>query len=116
MVRAAMRRSLNTYAAYSLGCALVWTLILALFVRHTDKKTQRDLWVTFGAWASGWLSATIARLVYPPPRSRHPGVILSQRTDRAGALGLLGIAALSLYRLFRAGRARKPVPGAEPGG
>jgi hypothetical protein len=29
--------------------------------------------VVFGGWVIGWLSATIARIVYPPPK-RHAGL------------------------------------------
>jgi hypothetical protein len=28
--------------------------------------------LAFMGWASGWASATIARAIYPPPRSRRP--------------------------------------------
>jgi hypothetical protein len=62
---------MNTYAAYSIGCgiawALLWTLVLALDPKHT---VDRVLWVFLG-WLIGWTSATIARLVYPPPRKRR---------------------------------------------
>jgi hypothetical protein len=28
--------------------------------------------LAFMGWASGWASATIARAIYPPPRTRRP--------------------------------------------
>jgi hypothetical protein len=28
--------------------------------------------LTFAGWVLGWTSATIARYVYPPPKSRGP--------------------------------------------
>jgi hypothetical protein len=28
--------------------------------------------VFFGGWAIGWLSASIGRVVYPPPKPRRP--------------------------------------------
>jgi hypothetical protein len=38
----------------------------------TDSATRNKFLTVFGGWAIGWLSATIARAVYPPPR-RHLG-------------------------------------------
>jgi hypothetical protein len=64
-------RPLNSYAAYSIGCgiawAIVWALVLALDPKHTIDKV---VWVFLG-WLIGWTSATIARLVYPPPKRRR---------------------------------------------
>jgi hypothetical protein len=33
--------------------------------------------LVFAGWAIGWLSATIARVVYPPPKSRVQGTLPS---------------------------------------
>jgi hypothetical protein len=59
---------LNSYTSYSIGCgiawAIVWALVLALDPKHTADKV---VWVFLG-WLIGWASATIARLVYPPPK------------------------------------------------
>jgi hypothetical protein len=67
-----MRRRLNTYTAYSIGCAVVWAVILAV-VATTDKTdTVHTVLLIFAGWAIGWTSATIARYVYPPPKSRRP--------------------------------------------
>jgi len=66
-----MEQRLKSYTAYSVGCALVWAVILA-FVQATASKEKKDrVKVYFGGWALGWLSATIARAVYPPPRSHQ---------------------------------------------
>jgi hypothetical protein len=62
----------NTYTGYSIGCAIAWTLILAGVSVGADGATQRKVVPVFGGWWIGWLSATIARAVYPPPK-RHAG-------------------------------------------
>lgn len=67
-----MKLSLRTYTAYSIGCAVVWAAILAAVnASRVSKDTKRAFSVGFMGWASGWCSATIARFVYPPPRSRQ---------------------------------------------
>lgn len=63
-----MRRRLNTYTAYSVGCGAVWAVILA---STRNKDNANNIRFGFLGWASGWTSATIARYVYPPPRSRR---------------------------------------------
>jgi hypothetical protein len=65
-----MRRS---YTAYSFGVAVVWAIVLALGAivdRHAkfSATTFDVLLLVFGGFAIGWVSATIARFVYPPPR------------------------------------------------
>jgi hypothetical protein len=68
-----MRRRFNTYTAYSIACFLVWAVILAVVSVRASSDTQRVIFTVFGGWTIGWLSATIARAVYPPPRSRRGG-------------------------------------------
>ncbi|MEZ0362079.1 hypothetical protein ACAG26_00035 [Mycobacterium sp. pUA109] len=67
-----MRGHLHTYTAYSIGCAVVWAVILAVLSTTADGATKHTFVVFFGGWVIGWLSATIARAVYPPPKSRNP--------------------------------------------
>jgi hypothetical protein len=68
-----MRGRLSTYTAYSIGCFVVWGLIFAIGAVHR-KNTGHTIVLVFGGWALGWLSATIARYVYPPPaRWRREG-------------------------------------------
>lgn len=65
-----MKSLRGTYWSYSIACAVVWTIIL-LTVSLTGNP-KRDMIVLVGAgWGIGWLSATIARYVYPPPKSRR---------------------------------------------
>jgi hypothetical protein len=64
-----MRRS---YWIYSAGVAVVWAVILGIaFAAHSDKLTV--LLTLFAGFAIAWVSGTIARFVYPPPkRWREP--------------------------------------------
>jgi hypothetical protein len=65
-----MRKYANTYAGYSIACAIVWAVILGVVRACTGNATRHTFAVFFGGWAIGWLSATIARVVYPPPKRR----------------------------------------------
>lgn len=62
----------RTYTAYSIGCALVWAAFLALAAAQASSHTMHNILLVFYGWVIGWVSATIARFVYPPPRSRKP--------------------------------------------
>lgn len=63
-----MRFQSKTYTAYGIGCAVVWLVILAVTAGAVDQGKQRTIRLTCAGWWLGWLSATIAREVYPPPR------------------------------------------------
>jgi beta-glucanase (GH16 family) len=67
-----MKRRFHTYTAYSVGCAIVWAVILAGVLSAADNVTSHKFVMVFAGWVIGWLSATIARAVYPPPK-RHAG-------------------------------------------
>jgi hypothetical protein len=71
-IREMRRRFSNTYTGYSIGCAIVWAVILAGVSSTADNATRHTFVLIFGGWVIGWLSATIARVVYPPPK-RHLG-------------------------------------------
>ncbi len=60
----------ETYTAYSVGCAIVWTLIWAKLAVTATEETRSRILPVFGGWWMGWLSATIARAGYPPPKKR----------------------------------------------
>jgi hypothetical protein len=62
---------LNSYTAYSIGCAVAWAVIWAIAAAIDPKHTLRDLLLVFAGWVIGWTSATIARVVYPPPKKRR---------------------------------------------
>lgn len=65
-----MRSHLRNYTAYSIACGIVWAVILS--IATSQQHDTRTLWLLFGGWVIGWLSATIARYVYPPPRRHQP--------------------------------------------
>jgi hypothetical protein len=67
-----MKRRFHSYTAYSVGCAIVWAAILAAVWSMADSVTTHTFVLIFGGWVIGWLSATIARAVYPAPR-RYTG-------------------------------------------
>ncbi len=60
----------ETYTAYSVGCATVWALIWAILAATATKETRSRILLVFSGWWQGWLSATIARAGYPPPKKR----------------------------------------------
>jgi hypothetical protein len=64
-----MKLPFRTYTAYSIGCAVVWAVILAVVAAEGSKGTRHALILIFLGWVLGWFSATIARAVYPPPKS-----------------------------------------------
>jgi hypothetical protein len=64
-----MKQRLHTYTAYSIGCAIIWTVILLATARRTNHPDAHTLRLACGAWWLGWLSATIARSVYPGPKA-----------------------------------------------
>jgi hypothetical protein len=64
-----MRSRLNkTYTGYSIGCAAVWAAPLTTGRAVLDAKDWDRLRLGAAGWWAGWLSATIARIGYPPPR------------------------------------------------
>jgi hypothetical protein len=68
-----LRKFSRTYTGYSIACAIVWAVALTLvWIRAGDTTTWHTFTVFAGGWGIGWLSATIGRVVYPPPKSRRP--------------------------------------------
>jgi hypothetical protein len=59
---------MRTYRTYSIGCFVVWAVLLIVVSTTQTSNTQRTFLLVFGGWCIGWLSASIARVVYPPPR------------------------------------------------
>ncbi len=66
-----MRDRLNTYTAYSVGCAVVWIVLISIGIATKRTTTEHTVLYVILGWAIGWTSATIARYVYPPPKYRR---------------------------------------------
>jgi hypothetical protein len=101
------RTRLDSYAAYSLGCAAVWAVILVLAGRWTDSRTRDTVRLVCVGWWSGWTSATIARLSYPPPKKLRP-----RTSDRLASVSLVLVAVgvISVIRVLVTGRRRRGEP------
>ena len=58
--------------AYSIGCFIVWAVLITVGVMtgHSGDPNHSVLLVILG-WFIGWLSATIARSVYPHSGARQ---------------------------------------------
>lgn len=77
-----MRQQLRTYTTYSVGTAIIWVVVLLVALLIDPPSTLDAFWLISLGFFLGWLSATIARVVYPPPRkyrlgpaqATHPGV------------------------------------------
>jgi hypothetical protein len=58
----------RNYWIYSTGLAIAWVLVLLLaLLIHGSEGMQTYLLVFYG-FVIGWVSTTIARYVYPPPK------------------------------------------------
>jgi hypothetical protein len=63
--------SRRSYTGYSIGCALTWAVLLTFVAVKYPDRLHTYLMVG-GGWLIGWISATIARSVYPPPKPKLP--------------------------------------------
>lgn len=93
----------HTYAAYSFGCAVVWALLLAV-VRSARREEFDQYRNACMMWWAGWMSATIARSVYPPPK-RH--LTASSAQGRMGDAGFKPTTS-ALVETEQGGEGREP--------
>ena len=63
-----MRQRMGTYTGYSIAVGITWAIILIVVAAVAPAAKFRTFATVFGGFAIGWLSATIARVVYPPPK------------------------------------------------
>jgi hypothetical protein len=68
-----MKQRQGTYEGYSLGCVIVWAAILRAVAARGDQTRLHTVGLVCAGWWIGWLSATIARAVYPPPKRWRGG-------------------------------------------
>jgi phosphatidylserine synthase len=94
-------RTRHTYTGYSIGCAGVWAVILLVAQRRLEPETRNTLRLTCIGWWSGWTSATIARMVYPPPQKLQPG---TRRALVIASVVLIAVGVIRVVRLLITGR------------
>lgn len=63
-----MNARMRTYTAYSAGVGIVWAVLLVLVSLLAPAGKRNNILLGFAGFVIGWLSATIARYVYPPPK------------------------------------------------
>jgi ABC-type Fe3+-siderophore transport system permease subunit len=61
---------LRNFWVYSLGPAVVWAIVLTLAFTIRGKEGAQPIRYVFLGYCIGWVSTTIARYVYPPPKTR----------------------------------------------
>ncbi len=91
------RRS-GSYTSYSIASAAVWLAVWSLAGARVSGQMRQRLAIGCAGWWQGWLSATIARAVYPPPRLSEG----RRASIRKGAIALLSI--MGLAWAWRAGK------------
>jgi hypothetical protein len=67
-----MNARIRTYTAYSVGVGIVWAVLLVLVSLLDPAGKRNNIFLVFAGFFIGWLSATIARYVYPPPKKYRP--------------------------------------------
>jgi hypothetical protein len=76
-----MRQRFRTYTAYSIGTAIVWGVVLLVAWLIDSSSTLRAFWLVSLGFFLGWLSATIARVVYPPPKKYWSRLAQAAQSD-----------------------------------
>jgi hypothetical protein len=60
----------RSYTMYSIACFVVWAVILTVVSITASADRRHVFYYVAAGWLIGWVSATIARAVYPPPKPR----------------------------------------------
>ncbi|HLG65769.1 MAG TPA: hypothetical protein VKY19_27865 [Ktedonosporobacter sp.] len=53
---------------YSAGLAVAWAIVLMLVLMIRGSEGAQPVLLAFYGFCIGWVSTTIARYVYPPPK------------------------------------------------
>ena len=101
MMGSGTKRIRHTYTGYSVSCAAVWAFSLVVARRRLDPEARNTLRLSCIGWWSGWTSATIARVSYPPPKKLKPAA-----KKRLGIVSivLIAIGLMSVLRLLATGK------------
>jgi hypothetical protein len=62
----------RTFTAFSIGCAVVWAVRLAVVAAEASEDARHALILVFLGWVLGGGRTTGARVVYPPPPRPRP--------------------------------------------
>jgi hypothetical protein len=62
---------MNTYTAYAIGFFAAWAVVLAICAATVSSKAMGYILAISLGSVIGWTSATLARVVYPPPKKRQ---------------------------------------------
>jgi hypothetical protein len=69
----------RNYWIYSAGCLVLWGILLAVVASKGDSSRTHNILLVFGGFAIAWVSGTIARFVYPPPKRWTEGEALNSQ-------------------------------------
>ena len=58
----------RNYWIYSAGLAIAWAVVLLLTLVIGGRERAQTTPLVFSGFCIGWVSTTIARYVYPPPK------------------------------------------------
>ena len=58
----------RNYWIYSIGLAIAWAIVLILNLVIRGREGAQPILLVFFGFVIGWVSTTIARYVYPPPK------------------------------------------------
>lgn len=58
----------RNYWVYSVGLAIVWVIVLLLAFSIRGAENILPFLLVFFGFVIGWVTTTIARFVYPPPK------------------------------------------------
>jgi len=58
----------RNYWIYSAGLAIVWAVVLILARTIRGSESAQTYLLVFYGFCIGWVSTTIARYIYPPPK------------------------------------------------
>ena len=58
----------RNYWTYSIGLAIAWAIALLLVLMIRGREGAQISLLVFSGFCIGWVSTTIARYVYPPPK------------------------------------------------
>jgi hypothetical protein len=76
-----MNARMRSYTAYSIGVGIVWAILLILAPLGESAGKRNSILLVFFGFAIGWLSATIARYVYPPPKKHRQARVPGSRPE-----------------------------------